>query len=506
MLEILGYLGQGFLNLIDVTSILLVMLGVAIGIVGGAIPGISPSMAVALLLPVTYSLTPVQGIILLMGIYTGANYGGAITAIAINTPGTPSSAVTSFDGYPLCQQGRTGEAMGIALWASVAGGIISTIILIFFSIPLSKLALKFWPSEYFALCFMGLTTVATLGGKQWQKALAAVLLGLLINTMGVDPIYGIRRFTFGVTALYDGIPMVPVLIGLFALGEVFSNLEKFNGEGEKGKAVDYKWPPFSMHWKLKWSYIRASVIGCVIGIFPGAGGTIASFISYDVEKRLSKHPEEFGHGALAGVSAGEAADNGSIGGAMVPLLSLGIPGSATAAVLIGALQIHDITPGPELFTKQPDLVYTLFASMFFANAMMAFIGVIGTKGFARLTNSLPKRILYPMIVAFSILGSYAVERSVVHVILCLAFGLLGWLMKKYKYPASPVVLGVVLGKLMENNFSRALMVSGWSSFYTRPFTIILFIISIAAIVMPMISDHRKKKAGTLSADAEEDVD
>ena len=251
MLEILGYLGQGFINLLDVTAILLVMLGVAIGIVGGAIPGISPSMAVALLLPVTYSLTPVQGIILLMGIYTGANYGGAITAIAINTPGTPSSAVTSFDGYPLCQQGRTGEAMGIALWASVAGGIISTIILIFFAEPLSVLTKQFWPSEYFALAFMGLTTVATLGGKQWRKALVAVLFGLLINTMGVDPQWGVRRYTFGSSALYDGIPMIPVLIGLFALGEVFSNLEKFNGEGEKGKTVDYKWPPFSLHWKLK---------------------------------------------------------------------------------------------------------------------------------------------------------------------------------------------------------------------------------------------------------------
>lgn len=504
MLDIFANLGMGFVNLLDIQVILLCAAGVVIGILGGAIPGISPSMAVALMLPLTFKMDATTGIIMLMGIYTGANYGGAITAVAINTPGTPSAAVTSFDGYPLCQQGRTGEAMGISLWASVTGGIVSTLILIFFAEPLSVLTKQFWPSEYFALAFMGLTTVATLGGKHWRKALVAVLFGLLINTMGVDPIYGVRRFTFGLSALYDGIPMVPVLIGLFALGEVFSNLEHYNFSQEKGQRVDYKWPSFKYIWNLKWSMIRASVIGCIIGIFPGAGGTIAAFLSYDIEKRCSKHPEMFGKGAPEGVCAGEAADNGSIGGAMIPLLTMGIPGSSTAAVLLGALMIHDITPGPELFQTSRELVYTLFASMFLANVMMGVIGVYGSKAFARICD-LSKTILYPLIFTFAILGSYAVEKNLVHVIICLVFGLIGWLMKKYKYPAAPVVLGVVLGRLMELNFCQALMVGGWSSFL-RPFTLILFAISLAAIIWPILSEKKKNKGGLEAMIAESEDD
>lgn len=504
MLDIFANLGMGFVNLLDIQVILLCAAGVVIGILGGAIPGISPSMAVALMLPLTFKMDATTGIIMLMGIYTGANYGGAITAVAINTPGTPSAAVTSFDGYPLCQQGRTGEAMGISLWASVTGGIVSTLILIFFAEPLSVLTKQFWPSEYFALAFMGLTTVATLGGKHWRKALVAVLFGLLINTMGVDPIYGVRRFTFGLSALYDGIPMVPVLIGLFALGEVFSNLEHYDFTQEKAMRVDYKWPSFKYIWNLKWSMIRASVIGCIIGIFPGAGGTIAAFLSYDIEKRCSKHPEMFGKGAPEGVCAGEAADNGSIGGAMIPLLTMGIPGSSTAAVLLGALMIHDITPGPELFQTSRELVYTLFASMFLANVMMGVIGVYGSKAFARICD-LSKTILYPLIFTFAILGSYAVEKNLVHVIICLVFGLIGWLMKKYKYPAAPVVLGVVLGRLMELNFCQALMVGGWSSFL-RPFTLILFAISLAAIIWPILSEKKKNKGGLEAMIAESEDD
>ena len=492
--NIFTYLASGFANLLNVTTLLLVLMGVCVGILGGAIPGISPSMAVALLLPMTYKMEPTQAIIMLMGIYIGANYGGSITAVSINTPGTPSAAVTAFDGYPLAKAGRAGEAMGISLWASTFGGLLGTIVLIFFSIPLASVAIKFWPSEYFALCLMGLTTVATLGGKHWQKALAMVLFGLLLNTIGNDPMFGITRFTWGNVALYDGIPMVPILIGLFALGEVFYNLEHYDPTVTKFQKIDYKLPKMSYYWKLKWSILRSGLLGCVIGVFPGAGGTIASFIAYDVEKRFSKHPEEFGHGAPAGVVAAEASNSGSVGGAMVPLLALGIPGSSTAAVLIGALMIHNLTPGPELFTKNPELVYTLFASMFVAHVMMAAVGVLGSKLWVRVT-AIPKTILYPLIFAFSILGSYAVEKNIVHVVFCLIFGLLGWMMKKYKYPAAPVVLGVVLGKLMETNFSQIPVVGkgSWSGLYNRPLTVILFVISIAAIAWPMIQDHLNKK-------------
>ena len=495
--DIFKNLLMGFGTVLNFQSILWILIGVCVGILGGAIPGISPSMAVALLLPMTYAMSPTVALIMLMGIYIGANYGGSITAVAINTPGTPSATVTAFDGYPLLKKGRAGEAMGISLWASVFGGVLSIFILMFFSVPLSKAALKFWSSEYFALCIMGLTTVATLGGKNWQKALVACLFGLLLNTMGLDPTFGIKRFTFGVTKLFDGFEMVPVLIGLFALGEVLSNLEHYDPKKTtKREEVDYTMPGFKYYWKLKWSIIRAGLVGCLIGIFPGAGGTIASFLAYDVEKRFSKHPEEFGHGAPAGVAAAEASNSGSVGGAMVPMLTLGIPGSSTAAVLLSALMIHNLNPGPQLFTNEPELVYGLFASMFVANVLMGLVGFFGAKLWVRV-GYIKKTILYPLIFAFAILGSFSIKKSLFDVGTCLAFGIIGWIFKKYDFPASPIVLGLVLGKLIEENFVQTMMVTGPSGFVTRPLTVILFVISIAAIAYPIISERiKKKKAGS----------
>lgn len=487
MSNIFENLAMGFGTIANIQSVMFIFLGVVVGILGGAIPGISPSMAVALLLPITYALSPITAMVMLMGIYIGANYGGSITAVAINTPGTPSATVTAFDGYPMLKNGRAGEAMGISLWASTFGGLIGALVLIFFSVPLSKVALKFWPSEYFALCIMGLTTVATLGGKNWQKALVTCIFGLLLNTMGLDPTFGIKRFTFGVTKLFDGFEMVPVLIGLFALGEVLDNLEHYDPNKKVAREkVDYKLPKLTYYWKLKWSIIRAGLLGCIIGIFPGAGGTIASFLAYDVEKRMSDHPETFGLGAPEGVAAAEASNSGSVGGAMVPLLTLGIPGSATAAVLLSALMIHNLNPGPKLFTEQPELVYGLFASMFIANVLMVLIGTYGARIWVRV-GYIKKSILYPLIFAFAILGSYSIKKSMFDVGTCLAFGLIGWMFKKYKYPASPLVLGIVLGKLIETNYVQTLMVTGPIGFVQRPLTVILFVISIAAVAYPIIA-------------------
>ncbi|MBR1919787.1 MAG: tripartite tricarboxylate transporter permease [Spirochaetales bacterium] len=487
MSTIFENLAMGFGTIANIQSVMFIFLGVVVGILGGAIPGISPSMAVALLLPITYALSPITAMVMLMGIYIGANYGGSITAVAINTPGTPSATVTAFDGYPMLKNGRAGEAMGISLWASTFGGLIGALVLIFFSVPLSKVALKFWPSEYFALCIMGLTTVATLGGKNWQKALVTCIFGLLLNTMGLDPTFGIKRFTFGVTKLFDGFEMVPVLIGLFALGEVLDNLEHYDPNKKVAREkVDYKLPKLTYYWKLKWSIIRAGLLGCIIGIFPGAGGTIASFLAYDVEKRMSDHPETFGLGAPEGVAAAEASNSGSVGGAMVPLLTLGIPGSATAAVLLSALMIHNLNPGPKLFTEQPELVYGLFASMFIANVLMVLIGTYGARIWVRV-GYIKKSILYPLIFAFAILGSYSIKKSMFDVGTCLAFGLIGWMFKKYKYPASPLVLGIVLGKLIETNYVQTLMVTGPIGFVQRPLTVILFVISIAAVAYPIIA-------------------
>ncbi len=495
---ILQMLLEGLRPLMGFYPMLLIALGVVVGILGGAIPGISPSMAVALFLPFTFSMHPAMAIVLLMSIYIGANYGGSITAVTINTPGTPSAVVTSFDGYPLAKKGRAGEAMGISLYASAIGGVLSTIILMLFSVPLSKVALKFWPSEYFALCILGLTTVATLGGKKWQKALVAVLFGLLLNTIGLDPILGVSRFTFSVTRLFDGLSFIPVLIGLFALSEVFNNLETYKPQSESFERITYTWPPLSYYWKLRNSILRSGLLGALIGIFPGAGGTIASFIAYDVEKRMSKHPEEFGKGAPEGVVAAEAANSGSVGGALVPLLTLGIPGSSTAAVLIGALMIHNLQPGPELFVKSPDVVYSMFASMFIANAFMLIIGIYGSKLWVRVTD-IKKSILFPLIFSFSIIGSYAVNKSLFDVGVCIAFGVIGWLFKRYGYPVAPVVLGMVLGKIAEMNFRQALMVGGYRMFYTRPVTVILLVVSVLAVVLPLMQAKRASKKADIAA-------
>jgi len=493
-MELVTNLLNGLSILVGFQPILIITIGVIAGILGGAIPGISPSMAVALFLPFTFNMSPTMALVLLVAIYTAANFGGSITAVTINSPGTPSAVVTSFDGYPLSQQGKTGTALGVALVSSVFGGLLGTVILILFSVPLAKVALSFWPQEYFMLALMGMTTVATLGGANWKKAMVAVLFGLLINTMGLDPITGTMRYTFGVIYLFDGFSFIPILIGLFALSEVFSKIELFRPGAEiKANVTVSGWPRVRDYWKLKFSIIRSAILGTLIGIFPGAGGTIASFIAYDMEKRLSKTPEMFGKGSSQGVAAAEASNSSSVGGALVPLLALGIPGSATAAVLIGALMMHDLAPGPELFTKNPEIVYGLFASMFIANAVMLVIGLAGGRLWAKVTE-IPQNILQPLILAFSVIGSFAVKYSLFDVWTCLGFGVVGWLLKRFGFPLAPVVLGIVLGRIAEINFRQAMMLGGPSMFFTRPISLVLFLISVASLLVPFFQARKARRA------------
>ncbi|POR03626.1 C4-dicarboxylate ABC transporter permease [Alkalispirochaeta sphaeroplastigenens] len=491
MIDILGNLAGGFGIMFTPMAVVLCLLGVFAGITFGAIPGISPSMAVALLLPMTFRLDPILGMVLLLGAYKGANYGGSVSAVLINTPGTPSAAVTAFDGYPMTKTGRVGEAMGISLFASVFGGIIGTVVLILFAQPLAVVALEFWPSEYFALTILGLTTVATMGGKNWQKALVAVVFGLLLNTIGMDPIAGTQRFTFGEIRLLDGLSLIPAIIGLFALGELFHNIEHY-AKGEKFDKLAYKLPKLRSYLKVWKNITRAGVLGTLIGIFPGAGGTIAAFISYDVEKRFSKNPEEFGKGSPEGVAAAESSNSASAGGALVPLLALGIPGSATAAVLLGSLLVHGLNPGPEMFIDEPELVYGMFASMFMANAFILLVGLLGAGLFVRVTD-LKKTILYPLIFTFAIVGSYAVSSSMYPVVVCVAFGVIGWIFRRYDFPCAPVVLGIVLGSLAELSFRQALIIGGIESFYKRPLTLIMLAIAIAAVAAPIVKKRRDEK-------------
>ena len=490
-MDTISHLSEGLGALMGPIPLLVVLAGVCVGILGGAMPGISPSMAVALLLPFTFGMSPSMGLVMLCAIYLAANYGGSVTAVMINTPGTPSAVVTSFDGYPLTRKGEAGKALGISLVSSVAGGFIGIFILVLFSAPLARFALKFWPAEYFALAILGLSTIASLGGGRWLESFIAVLLGLLLNTIGLDPLSGVSRYTFDVMRLYDGFSFIPVLIGLFALSEVFTGIE--SGETMRPPVKPDRerspWPTLRDYLKLKYSMLRAGVLGTVIGIFPGAGGTIASFIAYDVEKRLSKNPEEFGKGAPAGVAAAEASNSSSVGGALVPLLTLGIPGSSSAAVLIGALMIHNLQPGPELFTKHPEIVYTLFSSLLVANVFILVLGLLGARIWIK-AALIPKRLLYPLIFAFSFIGSYAVRSSVFDVGVCLAFGLIGWVLTRAKFPVSPVVLGMILGTMIEKNLRATIMMGGYSLFLSRPLSLSMLLLALASVAVPIFREQR----------------
>lgn len=493
-MEMLNALGMGLQNLAGFGPLAAIAAGVIVGILGGAMPGVSPSMAVAILLPFTFGMSPTMGLVMLCAIYLASNYGGSITAVTINTPGTPSAVVTAFDGYPLAKMGRAGDALGVSLIASVVGGFVGIIILICFSAPLAKVALKFWPAEYFALAILGLTTVASLGGGKWLESLIAVLLGLMLNTVGLDHVSGVSRYTFDIIRLYDGFSFIPALIGFFALSEVFTNVEEGNFQAFQSVTQDghiSAWPSLKTYLSLKWGMLRAGVLGTIIGIFPGAGGTIASFIAYDVEKRLSKHPEKFGEGSLEGVTAAEASNSSSVGGALVPLLTLGIPGSASTAVLIGALMIHELRPGPELFAKHPEIVYTLFSSLFVANIILLIVGFIGARLWIKVTM-VPKSLLYPMIFAFSIIGSYAVRSSLFDVGVCASFGVIGWLLSKFHYPSSPIVLGLVLGTLIEMNLQMTLLMDGPQMFFTRPLSAVLLALSALSLLAPIVRGLRAK--------------
>ena len=488
-MELLESMGFGFSVVLGWKPLTVIVVGVLVGILVGAMPGLSPSTGVALLVPFSYTMAPESALVLLVSIYLASNYGGSITAVLINTPGTPAAAATAIDGYPMTLKGEAGKGLGMSLIASTIGGIVGVIILILFAVPLAELAIRFHPADYFALAIFGLTTVGSLGTGSVPKAMLAVLVGLLINTIGIDPLSGISRFTFRVDPLYDGFNIIPALIGLFALSVIFQAIE----DGSVGRRIIHSvsgaFPTLAETWKVKATIVRSSVLGTVIGIFPGAGSTIASFISYGLAKRTSKVPETFGKGAMEGVAASEAANSSSVGGALVPLLALGIPGSATDAVLMGAMQLHDITPGPMLFQTNPEIVYGIFAALIIANVVMLGLGVFGVRVFAKVAE-IPPGVLYPVIVAIALIGSFAVRNSMFDVGACFVFGVIGWLFKRYGFPVAPVVLGMVLGKMVEENFRRAVMMGGNDVFITEPLSLTMLVIAALLFIVPIYRIHR----------------
>ncbi|MGE7761726.1 tripartite tricarboxylate transporter permease [Peribacillus sp. NPDC097895] len=495
------YLLQGFEAALTWYNILFAFVGVLIGTAVGVLPGIGPMSGVALLIPVTASITgglpPEQAatsaIILLAGVYYGAMYGGSTTSILLNTPGESSSVVTTLDGYQMAKKGRAGSALSISAIGSFVGGIVTLIAMIALAQPLSTIAIKFGPAEYFSLMLLGLAAVSGLAGKSVTKALIMTVCGLLIGTIGIDNVSGIARFTFDLPWLYQGIEFLTIAVGLFALGEVFKTiLEKEEDDGEIAK-INNLIPSKEEFKESAGPIARGSLLGFFVGILPGAGATLASFFSYLMEKRISKKPEKFGTGEIAGVAGPETANNAASGGAMIPLLTLGIPGSGTTAILMGALMMYNVQPGPLLFEDHPQVAWGLIASMFIGNLMLLILNLPLVKVFAKIIET-PKKYLIPIIIAISIFGVYAVQVSTYDLLLLLGCGVLGYFLSKNDYPIAPLVLGLVLGPMIENNMRRALTISDgdYSLFFTRPLSLAFLIITALWLLIPVLLKKRGK--------------
>jgi len=470
--------------------------GVLIGTLVGVLPGIGPVTAMSLLLPATYHITPVGAIIMLSGIYYGVQYGGSTTSILVNIPGEAASVMTCIDGYQMARQGRAGRALGISAFGSFIAGTIGIIGLVLIAPPLVDFALKFGFPEYFSLMVLGLTVLSFMTSGSIVRALMMAAFGLILGTIGLDFISGLARFTFDIPELLDGIGLVPVVMGLFGISEVLLNIEvKIKREIFTTKVKGLL--PTLQDWAQSiWAILRGTLIGFFLGILPGGGAVISSFVSYAIEKRVSKHPEKFGKGAIEGVAAPESANNAAAQGAFIPLLTLGIPGNVATAMLLGALIIHGITPGPLLLSQNPELFWGVVASMYVGNAMLLALNLPLIGIWVQLLK-VPYPILFPLIIIFCMIGSYSINNSTIDVAIMLIFGGIGYLMKKLSLEAAPVVLAFVLGPMLENALRQSLIKSqgSFSIFFTRPISAACLFIAIALVVFPLLPWFRRRRPG-----------
>ena len=468
--------------------------GVAWGILGGSLPGLSPSITMALLLPFTYGMDPATAVVLLASSYVGAEYGGSIPAILIRTPGTNAAAATVVDGYAMKEQGRAGEALGISLYSGFVGGLFGLAMLVLLAQPLSSVALAFTPAAYFALGVLGLSVIGSVAGESLSKGLIAALLGLLISTIGTDPVTGVSRFTFGSPDLLSGIPPILVMVGLFAIGELLAQSGQPGWETASQSSVRIVFPGPSMWRRIARPQLIGSVIGTFEGVMPGGGGTISAFLAYNEARRWSAHKEEFGKGSPEGVAAPEAANNTVACTALIPMLSLGIPSSNSSAVLLGGFLIHGLIPGPMLFVKSPDVVQGLYGGLLVANIAMLILGYVIMVPCLWLVNR-PKPYLMGFIYAFVVSGVYSIESSLFHVGVALFFGVVGYAMRYFKMPFLPMVLGVVLGFMVESNYRRALVLSGGDHMTFLQDPISVFLLGFAAVfVIFSVFRHLRTRA------------
>ena len=479
--------------LMDPAVLFSITAGTIVGIIVGAIPGLTATMAVALLIPVTFGMPPLVGLALMGGVYSGGMYGGAISSILLSTPGTPAAAATAFDGYPMTKQGKGGTALTVATWASFWGGIFSTVALLLMAPALAKFSLRFGPPEYFVLAIMGLSSIVTLTKGSMVKGLMSGFLGLVLATIGMDPISGYMRFTFNVVDLYDGIPFMPALIGLFSVSQILDlTAETHIVEDLSDTIASIKRSKLPKG--LGPTITKGSIIGTIVGMLPGAGATIAAFISYNFAKQSSKDSDTFGKGNPKGVAASESANNGCVGGSLIPLLTLGIPGNSVAAALMGGLLIQGLIPGPELFSKYGAMTYGFIISLFIANIIFLVLGLYLAPYFAKVTST-PNALLIPGIAILSVIGSYAINNNMFDVWLMIGFGICGYFLEKGGFSTGALVLGLILGPIVELGFGQALIMSAGSPmiFFERPLCILLWVITILLMLPAFAGNFKKAK-------------
>ncbi len=479
--------------------LVMTLLGAAGGVLLGAIPGMTATMGVALLIPFSFGMDLIPSIGLLLGIYCGGMYGGSISAILIHAPGTPAAAATLLDGYPMCQKGEAGRALSVAMFASFCGGIIGALVMTFLSPVIASAAMNFGPGEMCMLAFFGLSVIISISGKSIAKGLIMAFLGLLLCTVGLDPTNGVPRFmTVRNTALLDGFQFIPTLIGLFAVSEVIAGVEKIiRGEAKQEtskEVIKHSLPDWKTIKQIWPNILSGGLIGTFIGAIPGAGGDIAVFVSYGASKSASKHPEKYGTGIPQGVAATESANNGCSGGAMIPLLSLGVPGDSVTAILLGAFIMKGIQPGPMMYVTELPTVYCVFAALMLANICMLIVGCAGVRFFAKIV-SVEKKLLYPIILVVSLLGAFSINKNVFDVGVCVAFGIFGWLMNKYEFPLSPILLALILGPMCEQNFVRFMNIHHGNvlEITQSPIAMVFLIVALGVIIFSAINQVKINK-------------
>ncbi len=493
-MDLIANLGTGFAVALTLQNLAYCFFGVLLGTLIGVLPGIGPVPTIAMLLPITYALPPVSALIMLAGIYYGAQYGGSTTAILVNLPGEASSVVTCLDGYQMARQGRAGTALSVAAIGSFIAGTFATLLVAAFAPPLAEVALKFGPAEYFSLMVLGLIAAVVLASGSLVKAIGMIVLGLLLGIIGTDVNSGLQRFSFGVPELSDGIGFVVVAMGLFGFAEIIINLERIEKRDVFTSKVSGLWLKWAEFKEALPAMLRGTGIGSVLGILPGGGALLGAFASYTIEKKIAKDPSRFGKGAIQGVAGPESANNAGAQTSFIPLLTLGIPPNAVMALMVGAMTIHSIQPGPQVMTNNPQLFWGLIVSMWIGNVMLVILNLPLIGIWVKLLQ-VPYRLLYPAILLFCCIGVYSLQNNVFDVMLTVVFGLLGWIFVKLECEPAPLLLGFILGPMMEENLRRALLLSrgDWTVFATRPISAVMLGLAVLLLLIIIAPSIRKKR-------------